>query len=437
MKMKRSIALVVVLLMLAAAMVGCTNKTTEAPAADVAATEASAAEASPVAAADEVVTLTVWGDPDNQAIQEECFKELNALFEEKNPNIKLDYQWSGSFDGINIALQSDTLPDLFWVQGNKTSAMAEMAASGFLLPLDQFNPDPTGFPQGAINYAQVDGVTYCSYPGFIDYALIYYNADLFKANGVEEPKTYSDFVKAMETLDAAGITPFSLGGDFEWSRYWPTQILCATLADQDLYRIIDGEKTGEFSEIVYAFDQFADFCKKGYFGTPAGAMDESSAQLAFSNGKVAMIAEGTWNNSLFSGLDFEVGHFALPDETGERVAQNGYSNFTTYAISSKCENPEAAWKYVEFMYSMEALQIAENYWKSIPAVEGIEVSDPLTAAVSNFQRVGNNIYHVLSNVPTTSGKPQDVFMSSVLPGLMDGSMTGAEGMQRIIDEMNK
>jgi len=119
------------------------------------------------------------------------------------------------------------------------------------------------------------------------------------------------------------------------------------------------------------------------------------------------------------------------------VAQNGYSNFTTYAISSKCENPEAAWKYVEFMYSMEALQIAENYWKSIPAVEGIEVSDPLTAAVSNFQRVGNNIYHVLSNVPTTSGKPQDVFMSSVLPGLMDGSMTGAEGMQRIIDEMNK
>jgi len=432
MMMKRSIALVVVLLMLVAAMTGCASKPTTAPAADAAPTEASSVEAT-----DEVVTLKVWGDPDNQVIQEECFNELNALFEEKNPNIKIDYQWSGSFDGINIALQSDTLPDLFWVQGNKTSAMAEMAASGFLLPLDQFNPDPTGFPQGAVNYAQVDGVTYCSYPGFIDYALIYYNADLFKANGIAEPTTYSDFVNAMATLSAAGITPFSLGGDFEWSRYWPTQILCATLADQDLYRIIGGETTGDFSEIVYAFDQFSDFCQKGYFGTPAGAMDESSAQLAFSNGKVAMIAEGTWNNALFSGLDFEVGHFALPDENGDRVAQNGYSNFTTYSISSKCEHPEEAWKYVEFMYSMEALQIAENHWKSIPAVEGIEVTDPLTAAVSNFQRVGNNIYHVLSNVPTTSGKPQDVFMSSVLPGLMDGSMTGAEGMQRIIDEMNK
>lgn len=434
--MKRYIVPAVVLLMLLAAAAGCAGPATSSPAAQSASAEGVSTEASPEVK-EEQVTLTIWGDPDNQAIQEECFKELNALFEEKNPDIKLDYQWSGSFDGINIALQSDTLPDLFWVQGNKSSAMAEMAKAGFLLPLDQFNPDPTGFPQGAIDYAQVDGVTYCSYPGFIDYALIYYNVDLFKANGIEEPKTYDDFVAAMEKLNAAGITPFSLGGDFEWSRYWPTQILCATLADKDLYRIIDGETTGEFPEIVYAFDQFREFCEKGYFGKPAGAMDESSAQLAFSNGKVAMIAEGTWNNSLFSDLAFEVGRFALPDKTGDRVAQNGYSNFTTYAISSKCANPEAAWKYVEFLYSLEAMQIAENHWKSIPAVDGIEIADPLTEAVSNFERVGNNIYHVLSNVPTQTGKPQDVFMSSVLPGLMNGTMTGAEGMQKIIDEMNK
>ena len=31
----------------------------------------------------------------------------------------------------------------------------------------------------------------------------------------------------------------------------------------------------------------------------------------------------------------------------------------------------------------------------------------------------------------------DLSTKTVLPGLMDGSMTGAEGMQRIIDEMNK
>jgi hypothetical protein len=51
--------------------------------------------------------------------------------------------------------------------------------------------------------------------------------------------------------------------------------------------------------------------------------------------------------------------------------------------------------------------------------------------------VGENIYHVLSNVPTRSGKPQDVFLSSTIADLMIGRVTGERGMQTIIDEMNK
>lgn len=74
---------------------------------------------------EDAVTLTVWGDTDNQAILEESFTAINQAFEEKYPNIKLDYQYSGSFDTINVAVQSDSLPDLFWVQGNKSTKMAD------------------------------------------------------------------------------------------------------------------------------------------------------------------------------------------------------------------------------------------------------------------------------------------------------------------------
>lgn len=412
--MKRSIALLLSLVLLVGLFVGCDSGKTE-----------------------EQVTLTVWGDPDNQAILEDCFAELNETFADKHPNIIIDYQWSGSFDGINVAMQSDALPDMFWVQGNKSSKMAEMADAGFLLELDQFDPDPTGYPEGAVDYAQVDGVTYCSYPGFIDYALIYYNADIFAEHSLEKPETYDDFVAAMETLYEAGVTPFSLGGDFEWSRYWPMQIMAASLANDDLKRIKDGETTGDFEEIVFVFDQFREFCDKGYFGDPPGAMDESAAQLAFSNGKVAMIAEGTWNNSLFSDLAFDVGRFALPDKDGVSAAQSGYSNFTTYAISSKCEHPEEAWEYINFLNSLEAQQITENHMKSIPVLKEIEAADPVIEEVSDFDIVAENIYHVLSNVPTESGKPQDIFISSVVSDLMTGKTTGEEAMDRIIDEMNK
>jgi raffinose/stachyose/melibiose transport system substrate-binding protein len=242
--------------------------------------------------ASEKVTLTVWGDQPNQAILEDCFNEINAAFTRKYPDIILDYQWSGSIETINVALQSDSLPDLFWVQGNKTSAMAEMARAGFLLPLDQFNPDKSFYPPASVEYAQVDGVTYCTYPAFLDYTLVYYNADIFAAHGLKKPATYDEFVAATETLYAAGITPFSLGGDFEWSRYWPLQTLCSSLANNDLGRIKNGDINSEYPELVYTFDQFREFCNKGYFGENPGAMDESSAQLAFSNGRVAMIFEG-------------------------------------------------------------------------------------------------------------------------------------------------
>jgi raffinose/stachyose/melibiose transport system substrate-binding protein len=385
----------------------------------------------------DTVTLVVWGDPDNQVILEACFAELNSAFAAKNPGIKLDYQWSGSFDGINVAMQANALPDMFWVQGNKSSRMAEMAKAGFLLQLDRFNPDPSMYPASAVDYALVDGKTYCSYPGFIDYALIYYNVNVFNANGLSKPATYNDFVNAMQKLYANGVTPFALGGDFEWSRYWPLQIMCSSLASGDLRRIQGGQTTGNFPEITFVFNQFREFCDKGYFGNPPGAMDESSAQLAFSNGRAAMIAEGTWNNSLFSNLSFEVGRFALPDNNGLRYAQSGYSNFTTYAVSSKCQHPDEAWKYLEFLNSIEAQQITHNHMKSIPALDRIVVTDPVVAQVSDFQRVGENIYHVLSNVPTRSGKPQDVFLSSTIADLMIGRVSGERGMQTIIDEMNK
>jgi raffinose/stachyose/melibiose transport system substrate-binding protein len=166
-------------------------------------------------------------------------------------------------------------------------------------------------------------------------------------------------------------------------------------------------------------------------------MDESAAQLAFSNGKVAMIAEGTWNNSLFSDLAFDVGRFALPDKDGVSAAQSGYSNFTTYAISSKCEHPEEAWEYINFLNSLEAQQITEDHMKSIPVLKDIVTVDPVIEEVSDFDVVGENIYHVLSNVPTETGKPQDIFISGVVSDLMTGKTTGEEAMNRIIAEMNK
>jgi ABC-type glycerol-3-phosphate transport system substrate-binding protein len=384
-----------------------------------------------------VVTLTVWGDLPNQAVLADCIDALNIAFARKYPNIVLDYGYATVEDIDAAFLSGAPLPDLFYVQGNKSSSMAEMARAGLLLPLDQFNPDASLYPPASVEYARVDGVTYCGYPAFIDYALVYYNADIFAAHGLGKPAAYGEFAAAAETLYTAGVSPFALGGSYEWSRCWPVQALCASLANNDLERIKNGDVNGEYPELVYVFDQFREFCVKGYFGANPGEVDENSAQFAFSNGKAAMYFDGTWNNNLFADLPFTVGRFALPGHDGIRAAQAGYTNFTTYAISAKTKYPEEAFKYVAFVAGLEAAQIFEDHLNSIPVIDGVRISDPVLEEFSDFQLVANNAYHVLSNVPAGTGRPQDVFFLSVIPDLIDNKITGDEAMRKIVEEMNK
>lgn len=387
--------------------------------------------------ADDKVTLTVWGDPSNQAVIEPVFEKINEAFEEAHPNIKIDYQWSGSFDNINVATQSDSLPDLFWVQGNKSTKMAELARNGYILNLDEYELDSSRYPQSCIDYATVDGSVYCSYPAFIDYSLFYYNKDMFEEHGWKVPNTWSEFETLVQTIKDEGIQPLAMGGSGDWDRYWLMQTAAPAFCNEALEAIKNGETDVDFSGMEALFDMYKEFSEKGYMGKDFQATDGVGAQLTFTNGNAAMSIDGTWSNFLYRDLDFEVGAFAAPDENGVRYAQSGESNFLTYAISSKCEHPDEAAEYLKFLNTPESEQILEDIAGSIPVVDDIKPKDEMVEQFADFDEVGFNIYHVLSGIATDEVSPQDIFFSDVIPKLMTGEITGAEGVEKIKAEMAK
>lgn len=382
------------------------------------------------------VTLTIWGDADNQAILEQSFTEINEAFEKEHPGIKVDYQYSGTFDTINVAVQSDSLPDLFWVQGNKSTKMAELAKNGYILNLDSYNLDSSRYSQAAIDYATVDGSVYCSYPAFLDYATIYYNKDLFGSLQLEKPSTYEELLSAIETLAENGYTPVALGGKGDFDRYWLIQIMAPALCQETMNQISKHE-TIDFTAMEKMFDTYREWSEKGYMGKDFASVDAVGAQLAFTNGEAGMIVDGTWNNQMYRELNFEVGSFAFPGEDGTRYAQSGESNYTTYAIASKTEHPQEAVEYLKFLNSKQAEQIVENYVGSIPSVKDLSIRDESVEEHSQFDIVGSNIYHVLSSVADETGKPQDVFLGEVLPKLMMSEITGKDAVEMIKAEMDK
>lgn len=384
----------------------------------------------------EEVTLTIWGDTDNQALLESSFTKINEAFENKYPNIKLDYQYSGTFDTINIAVQSNSLPDLFWVQGNKSTKMAELARNGYLLPLDDYNLDSSRFPEVSVEYATVDGSIYSSFPSFFDYAVMYYNKEIFTKYGLDKPANWDEFVNTMDVLSQNGETPIAFGGKGDFDRYWLMQVMAPALFNDTLTALKENTAP-DYAPMEKAFDLYREFAEKGYLGKDFASIDGVGAQLAFTNGKTAMLVDGTWSNQVYKELGFEVGRFAMPSSDGTLYAQSGPSNYNTYAVAKTSKYPDQAVKYIEFLNSQETQQILEDELGTIPLVKDLTPKDETVGELSAYDVVGNNIYHVLSGVADENGKPQDILLGEVLPKLMMSEITGAEAVQKIKDEIAK
>ncbi|MBB6672202.1 ABC transporter substrate-binding protein [Cohnella nanjingensis] len=384
----------------------------------------------------EKVTLKVWGDLVNQAIAEEPFKKINEAFMAKHPNIKIDYEFAQNEDSLNVALQANTLPDAFYVQGNKSTKMKEMAKAGQIIPLDEYKIDSSRFPEEAINYTLVDGKMYSSLPSFFDYAMIYYNKDIFAKYSLEAPKTWDDFLKALDTLVANGVTPIAVGGNGDFDRYWPIQEMAPAFINEDMINLYEGKPIDE-ARMTELFDTYRMFVDKGYYGKDFVAMDGKAAQLAFTNGKTAMIFDGTWNNTIYEQASMNIGRFAMPGKDGVRYAQEGMNNLTTYAVAATSKHPKEAAEYVKFLSSLEAAQIVEDANGHVPIVKDIKPKGEIVAEFSAFDKVGKNIYHAFSAAANEKSKPQDLLLTEILPKLMLKKITGAEATQILQQELAK
>ncbi len=66
-----------------------------------------------------------------------------------------------------------------------------------------------------------------------------YNKDIFEKAGVQPPKTWNDFVTVCEKLDAAGVQPLAVSGDF--NSFWAMQMgwLAQIYADQTTRSMVD------------------------------------------------------------------------------------------------------------------------------------------------------------------------------------------------------
>ena len=366
---------------------------TEAPATEAPATEAPATEAPATEAPAAEVTLTLgsWRVDDVAA-----WDVINAAFHEKYPNITVKFDPTNPPDynaTLRTQLETGTGPDLFFVRSFATGR--ELFDAGYIASLKDLPGINDSFTAASrAPWATDDGEPYAVPIIAVSHG-IYYNKDLFAANGIEIPATWEDLMAAAKTLQDAGVIPFANGTKDAWDI---NEVVMMQLIPSDIggydgrMAYLNGERCFNSDEMVAAFQQIADL--KPYLPTGFEAVSYYDASQLFAQGQAAMLFDGSWSIGPIKkdATDFEWGVFDPPALAGKDT----YVSFhTDAAVGANAASPnlESAMLFLEFLESPEfAGLLGDNLPGFFPLTKEIPtLSDPISADFMAFNKAAKGV----------------------------------------------
>ena len=439
--MKKTIALLLVLVLALGMLAGCgsSNTASEAPAAESgdAAAEAPAAEIS-VAAIETAYGSEMW-----QKVAEAFTAETGIKV-----NLTTDKNLE---DVIGPAMQGGEFPDVIHLATGREAGLTEqfikdnnIADITDVLSMTVPGEDALvsdkiagGFTETSLTNPYGDGKTYLA-PMFYSPCGLFYNAGLFAEKGWEVPTTWDEMWELGDTAMEEGIYLFTYPttGYFDAFMY----ALMYTVGGPEFFDAATHYEDGiwDSEEAQQCFDIIAKLATYTNPVTPAQANDQDftqNQQLVLDN-KALFMPNGTWIVGEMAEAPraegFEWGMTALPavSEGGDRYS---YTWFEQAWIPAGAENIDAAKQFIAFLYSDVACEIFAEAG-AIQPVLGIAdtlegdnkmfysiYDDGAKAAMGNFAS-----YTAVAGLGTV----REVFMDPV-NSLVNGEITEEQWIENI------
>ena len=245
-------------------------------------------------------------------------------------------------------LATDRFPDVMVMQNP-----ADFMPSGALLAFDEGDLDYLADP----DMGKIGGKQYvANYKKQI--IGVFYNKDIFAANGIEVPQTWQELFALSDKLLDAGIQPFSVG----LKDGWPQSVMANMFAGTDLLakdphwgarRNADEVKFNN-PDLVRAMEKYQIICTK-YCGSSITGITYTQMLESFFTGKAAMLPIGSWVNAEVAKAEhnFEVGWFPLPGDDNADVV-SVYVN-EGLSIGANTKYPEVCKDFIRFFFTDKEL----------------------------------------------------------------------------------
>lgn len=296
---------------------------------------------------------------------------------------------------ISSRIEAGNAPDLIETITDKQAGFVD---GGLLTDLSDQPWVSQGIPavQGFQDY--FDGKTYAFIPA-LDVAGVFYNVEIFEANGLEVPTTWEEFETTVEVLKTAGITPLAVGAKDGWTlNVQANQMATGALYDTDqTLELRDGTLPFSESSWVDVLDAWDGLIKNGAYDAQALGIDWPSSANQFASGDAAMIIQGSFALPAIreAAPDLNVGIFPLPFPAGATSPVASVSYGSMLAVPTGAANETGAKDFLDFIAQPENLLGFLNDAKAFSGVNGVTPEvDPALESIAELVETRSAEYNL-------------------------------------------
>lgn len=321
------------------------------------------------------ITLKLW-DQEVRGGQKQQLDELNAAFQAKYPNIKID-RTSRSFDDlkktVGLALSGNDVPDVVQVN-NARGDMGEFVKAGQLLDLTPYAAAygwDKRFPASVLSKVRYssDGKTFgegnlYGLPQSGEIVGIFYAKSRLAKLGGALPTTWDEYFALLDKAKAAGMQPMVLGNLQKWPAlhvFGPLQAHFVT--PEAIVKLGMGNPGASWTDEANtkAMTTFKGWADKKYLGPSPNGLDYDPAWTEFTTGTGVFLPGGSWlAPDMEKAMGNDLGFFAPPPAVDGKAATTGGTGIP-FSVPIKAKNASAAAAYIDFITSNDAMTtVAKN-----------------------------------------------------------------------------
>lgn len=390
-----------------------------------------------------LVTVVPVGAQDTQTINYFTFsaapdhlEDLDLIIQEfqaQNPGIEVVVETAPFADYFTL-LQADisggAAPDVFELNYEN---FVTFAANNVLLDISgSISADAPYYPR-ALEAFQYDGKQYALPESFSD-VLLFYNADLFDAAGLDYPAadwTWTEAIEAAKAIRALGDDTWGL---FSPIQFWEFYKKAAQQGECEFFNEDMTESTLNSAGCVEALALMKSFTDEGVMPTAAQLSGVSDSEL-FLSGKLGMLVTGIWMFGAFADAPFT---WDIQLEPG--INQKAHHFFANgVAVSATTEKAEAAAAWAEFLTSSEiaATVRVESGWE-LPALNKPEYFEAYLTQTPPANRAA--VFAALESPVTPpvivrQNEMQDA-VNALLTQVADGTLSPQEALDQAKAELD-